>query len=414
MRIAIIGAGPAGMMAAIAAKNENNEVHIFDKNEKVGKKLYITGKGRCNITNAKSMPEVMEHVSTNKKFLFSSFNVFTNKDIVTLLEGYGLKTKVERGDRVFPESDKSSDVLKTFEKILRDKGIKVHLHSQINEIKHYNGYFTLKGNIDSLEANMSFERLIIATGGISYPTTGSTGDGFKFAKNFGHKITELKPALTSIILNDSFIKDLKGISLRNISFGYTIKNKKYNDFGEMVFTDKGISGPIVLTASSRMTKDVGKVKDLYIDLKAALDLETLDKRLVRELSENSTKNISTILEKLTIKALVPIILDKLGIDNDIKGHQITKAQRRSIAEKFKRFDISFKSLDDVKYAIITSGGINVKEINPSTMESKLVNNLYFAGEVLDVDAYTGGYNLQIAYSTGYLAGISSSVRREDV
>lgn len=414
MKIAIIGAGPSGMMAAIAAKNKNNEVHIFDKNEKIGKKLFITGKGRCNITNNKSMSEVMENICTNKKFLFSSFNVFTNIDIINLLESYGLKTKVERGDRVFPESDKSSDVLKTFEKILKDKKVKVHLHSEITEIKHINGHFTLKGNLGYELGEMAFDRLVIATGGVSYPTTGSTGDGHVFAKSFGHKIINLKPALTGIILIDGFVKELKGISLRNVSLGYTIKNKKHLDFGELVFTDKGISGPIVLSASSKMTKDITKVKDLFIDLKAALDMETLDKRMIRELSENSTKNISNILEKLTIKALVPIILEMVGIDKEVKAHQITKAQRREITETFKRFKLSFKSLDDVKYAIITSGGINVKEINPSTMESKLVKGLYFAGELLDVDAYTGGYNLQIAYSTGYLAGISCSNGGENV
>lgn len=414
MKIAIIGAGPSGMMAAIAAKNKNNEVHIFDKNEKIGKKLFITGKGRCNITNNKSMSEVMENICTNKKFLFSSFNVFTNIDIINLLESYGLKTKVERGDRVFPESDKSSDVLKTFEKILKDKKVKVHLHSEITEIKHINGHFTLKGNLGYELGEMAFDRLVIATGGVSYPTTGSTGDGHVFAKSFGHKIINLKPALTGIILIDGFVKELKGISLRNVSLGYTIKNKKHLDFGELVFTDKGISGPIVLSASSKMTKDITKVKDLFIDLKAALDMETLDKRMIRELSENPTKNISNILEKLTIKALVPIILEMVGIDKEVKAHQITKAQRREITETFKRFKLSFKSLDDVKYAIITSGGINVKEINPSTMESKLVKGLYFAGELLDVDAYTGGYNLQIAYSTGYLAGISCSNGGENV
>ena len=414
MKIAIIGAGPSGMMAAIAAKNKNNEVHIFDKNEKIGKKLFITGKGRCNITNNKSMSEVMENICTNKKFLFSSFNVFTNIDIINLLESYGLKTKVERGDRVFPESDKSSDVLKTFEKILKDKKVKVHLHSEITEIKHINGHFTLKGNLGYELGEMAFDRLVIATGGVSYPTTGSTGDGHVFATSFGHKIINLKPALTGIILIDGFVKELKGISLRNVSLGYTIKNKKHLDFGELVFTDKGISGPIVLSASSKMTKDITKVKDLFIDLKAALDMETLDKRMIRELSENPTKNISNILEKLTIKALVPIILEMVGIDKEVKAHQITKAQRREITETFKRFKLSFKSLDDVKYAIITSGGINVKEINPSTMESKLVKGLYFAGELLDVDAYTGGYNLQIAYSTGYLAGISCSNGGENV
>ena len=405
MDICIIGAGPAGLMAAIGAANEQNSITIIEANEKIGKKLFITGKGRCNITNAKPMQEIIEQVVTNKKFLFSAFNSFTNKDIINLLNSYGLSTKLERGDRFFPESDKSSDVLKTFEKICKDKKVKIILNTKVTFIENKDGFFLIYSDNKLIK---KCDKLIIATGGKSYPTTGSTGDGYKFASSFGHSIVEAKPALTGILLNNPDLSSLSGISLKNVSLNFTLKNKKYNEFGEMLFTGNGISGPIVLTASSYITQKLKEVKDLYIDMKPALDLDSLDKRLIRELDANPNKNISTILESLTIKALIPIILDRLSVDKEKKANQISKAERRAIAEEFKRFKLIFKDLLDIKYAIITSGGVKVKEINPSTMESKLVDSLYFAGELIDVDALTGGYNLQIAYSTGYLAGQSAS------
>lgn len=405
MDICIIGAGPAGLMAAIGAANEQNSITIIEANEKIGKKLFITGKGRCNITNAKPMQEIIEQVVTNKKFLFSAFNSFTNKDIINLLNSYGLSTKLERGDRFFPESDKSSDVLKTFEKICKDKKVKIILNTKVTYIEKKDGLFLIYSDNKLIK---KCDKLIIATGGKSYPTTGSTGDGYKFASSFGHSIVEAKPALTGILLNNPDLSSLSGISLKNVSLNFTLKNKKYNEFGEMLFTGNGISGPIVLTASSYITQKLKEVKDLYIDMKPALDLDSLDKRLIRELDANPNKNISTILESLTIKALIPIILDRLSVDKEKKANQISKAERRAIAEEFKRFKLIFKDLLDIKYAIITSGGVKVKEINPSTMESKLVDSLYFAGELIDVDALTGGYNLQIAYSTGYLAGQSAS------
>lgn len=405
MDICIIGAGPAGLMAAIGAANEQNSITIIEANEKIGKKLFITGKGRCNITNAKPMQEIIEQVVTNKKFLFSAFNSFTNKDIINLLNSYGLSTKLERGDRFFPESDKSSDVLKTFEKICKDKKVKIILNTKVTYIEKKDGLFLIYSDNKLIK---KCDKLIIATGGKSYPTTGSTGDGYKFASSFGHSIVEAKPALTGILLNNPDLSSLSGISLKNVSLNFTLKNKKYNEFGEMLFTGNGISGPIVLTASSYITQKLKEVKDLYIDMKPALDLDSLDKRLIRELDANPNKNISTILESLTIKALIPIILDRLSVDKEKKANQISKAERRAIAEEFKRFKLIFKDLLDLKYAIITSGGVKVKEINPSTMESKLVDSLYFAGELIDVDALTGGYNLQIAYSTGYLAGQSAS------
>lgn len=404
MKIVVIGAGPSGLMSAISCSQQNNEVIIFEKNEKIGKKLYITGKGRCNITNNKPITELMNNVITNNKFLYSAFNSFNNQDIVNLLNEFGLKTKVERGDRIFPRSDKSSDVIKTFEKICDQKNIKIKLNKDISFIEKVNNKFKIYSQEGFLT---DCDRLILACGGMSYPTTGSTGDGYKFAKYFGHSIIEPKPALTSFLINDIDLASLSGITLKNVSLNFKIRNKKYSYFGEMLFTGKGISGPIVLSASSLITKNIDKLNNMYLDMKPALDIQTLDNRLIKEFEQQPNKQISTLLENLTIKALVPIILSRINISKDKKANQISKNERRMICEIFKNFRIDFNTLLDIKYAIITSGGINVKEINPSTMESKLVDGLFFAGEMIDVDALTGGYNLQIAYSTGYLAGNSA-------
>ncbi|MDO5027076.1 MAG: NAD(P)/FAD-dependent oxidoreductase [Tissierellia bacterium] len=411
MKIAIIGAGPAGLLAAIASKNDDNQVVILEKNEKIGKKLFITGKGRCNITNYKPMREIMDQVVTNKKFLYSAFNSFTNEDIIRLLNENGLETKIERGDRVFPSSDKSSDVIKCFEKICRNKKIDIRLNSLVSYIEKRGEKFRIYSTHGLLE---EADRLILACGGRSYPSTGSTGDGHKFAAYFGHKIVSPKPGLVPILINDQDLAGLGGISLKNISLNFKLKNKKYNFFGELLFTGKGISGPVVLTASSYINKNPEQVKDMHIDMKTALDYETLDRRFIKEFEVNPNKQISTILESLTLKALIPIILDRLGIEKEKKAHQISKKERANLVEIFKHFNLDFQALMDIKYAIITSGGLSVKEINPSTMESKLVKGLYFAGEMIDVDALTGGYNLQIAYSTGYLAGQNARDGGKDV
>lgn len=403
MNIGIIGAGPAGLMAAYSAKDKFNNVTILEKNEKIGKKLFITGKGRCNITNAKPMEEIRNNVISNNKFLYSAFNSFTNKDIIKLLKDYGLDTKVERGDRVFPVTDKSSDVLKAFNKMIVSKGIDLKLNTRVESIKYFNGYFQVKTDT---EEKLSFDNLIIATGGVSYPATGSTGDGYEFSKELGHSIIDPKPALVGINLDDDFIQDLKGVSLRNVALNFKVKNKKHTYFGELLFTERGLSGPIALSASSFITKHLDNIKEMSLDLKPALDINTLDDRLIRELENNPNKEIKNIIEQMTIRSLIPFILKQASIDPDKKGNQITKHERSELSKIFKNFKVNFDGLDNIKFAIITSGGIKVKEINPSTMESKIIKNLYFAGEVIDVDALTGGYNLQIAYSTGYLAGIS--------
>lgn len=404
MKIAVIGGGPAGMISAIYAANNSNQVYLIEKNEKLGKKLYITGKGRCNITNIRPMTEVLDQVVTNKKFMYSAFNSFTNQDIISLLNKNGLKTKVERGDRVFPVSDKSSDVIKTLNKLLNEKSVNILLDTEVVNIEKEGQRFS----VCTKNGRLTFDRVIIATGGKSYPTTGSTGEGYDFAMSLGHKVITPKPALVDIILEDSFTKDLKGVSLKNVSLNYNIKKKRYSLFGEMIFTDKGISGPIVLTASSTINKKEDQVNGMYIDLKPALDQTTLDKRLIRELSASPNKNISNILQCLTLHALIEPILRISEVDRSKKAHQISREERHRILHALKHFKINFKGLNDLKYAIITSGGINTKEINPSTMESKIVEGLYFSGEIIDVDAYTGGYNLQIAYSTAYLAGVNSS------
>lgn len=403
-KIAIIGGGPAGIMAAIGASRSGGQVSLFEKNEKLGKKLYITGKGRCNISNAKSMSQIMSHVKTNPRFLHSAFSSLTNQDMLDLLASVGLKTKVERGDRIFPVSDKSSDVIKAFEKLLQKELIDLRLNSKIKSIKYEADKFILLTN----DVEMTFDALILATGGMSYPATGSDGDGYIFAKKLGHNIISPKPSLVGILLDDDFINQLNGVSLKNINLEFNIAKKKYRYFGELVFTRKGISGPIVLQASADINKSQSDVKNLCLDLKASLNEEQLDARLLRDIKSNSNKYISNILELITIRAMIEPILTQANVDPKTLGHQITKKERLSLIRTLKNFQLTYNGLDDIKYAIVTSGGVSTKEINPSTLESKLIDHLYFAGELIDVDALTGGYNLQIAYSTGYLAGISAA------
>lgn len=402
-RIGVIGAGPAGIIAAGMAAERGKEVILFDKNERLGKKLFITGKGRCNITNNAPIEDFFDNVMKNKNFLYSSFYSFTNNDIIHLLEGYGLETKVERGNRVFPKSNKSSDVIKTLGKFLEDRNVKIMLNTPIKFIEKNDNAFL----IQTIDKTFYFDKLIISTGGVSYPATGSTGDGFKFAKELGHKVTPLRPSLVPIEVDESWVKELMGLSLKNIKLSAYVKEKVlYEETGEMVFTHYGISGPIVLSMSNYLHKYIGKKIKLSIDLKPALDIKKLDSRILRDFEKNKNKYIKNSLDELLPQKLIPIVINLANLDPDKPVNQITKEERERLLSIIKNLSFMFKSFRPIEEGIITSGGVSTKEINPSTMESKIVAGLYFAGEIIDVDALTGGYNLQIAYSTGYLAGVS--------
>lgn len=399
----MIGAGPAGIIAAGYSAINGKETYLFDKNEKIGKKLFITGKGRCNITNSADIEELIENISVNKSFMYSGFYTFTNEDIIKLVEEHGTKTKVERGNRVFPASDKSSDVIRAFRKFLDKNNVNLRLNTEIRYIKKSGEGFTL--NIDG--SDQSFDSVIIATGGSSYPSTGSTGDGFKFAKSLGHKITDIKPALVPIEIKEDYIKELQGLSLRNVSIkAFTGKKKIFEDFGEMIFTHYGISGPIVLSMSNYINKFSDKKIEIVLDLKPSLSEEKLRNRIIRDFEKYSKKQFKNSLDDLFPSKLIPIIIRLSGIPEDKFVNQITKEERAALIELIKNFRMSFKKFRPVAEAIVTAGGVDVKEVDPSTMESKIVPGLYFAGEVLDLHAKTGGYNLQIAYSTGYLAGLN--------
>lgn len=395
MKIAIIGGGPAGMMCAIKAA-ENHGVTIFEKNEKLGKKLFITGKGRCNLTNYCDEREFLKNMVNNSNFMYSSIYSFSPFTTYYYFEELGLPLKVERGNRVFPLSDKSSDVIKAYEKKLKDLGVKVHLNFEIKSIEKVGEEFILNGR-------EKFDKVVIATGGISYKLTGSTGDGYKFAKNFGHKIINQVPGLIGINLKNNF--SLAGLTLKNVELK-VIKDKKIisNEFGEMLFTHRGISGPIVLTTSSK----INRLKDfeMFLDLKPALEPEKLDARILRDFSENQNKNIENVMKSLLPKDLISYVLYSAGISGDEKVNQITKIERENLVKTIKNFELKFDSLDDIDRAIVTSGGVDVKEIDPKTMESKKISGLYFIGEVLDLDGLTGGFNIQIANSTGYSCGIN--------
>ena len=396
MDIGIIGAGAAGVFTAINAKNKNNKVSIIEKNKQIGKKLFITGKGRCNITNAKFFDEFLDNIVVNKKFMYSSFTNFDNYALMDYLENKGLKLEVQRGDRVFPKSEKSSDVIKFFENLIKKNHIDIKLNEKVEKIiKDEKGKFIVKTNKDTY----SFDKLVIATGGLSYPLTGSTGDGYKFAKEFSHNLIETKPALCPIKFKDKDLDSLNGISLRNVSLNVETKDRNFSEFGEMLIGKNFITGPIVLTMSSLINKS--QVKCLYIDLKPALDFEKLDNRLVRDFENDLNKDIVNVLKNLLLNAFVEVILERAKIDFHKKVNQITKEERYKLIDVIKHFKLEFNGLSHVKNAVVTSGGVDCKEINPKNMESKKVSGLYFVGEVTDVDALTGGYNLQIAFSQAY-------------
>lgn len=404
MNICVIGGGASGMIAAGFAKNENNQVVLFEKNEKLGKKIYITGKGRCNVTNNCEVQDFMKNVVSNPKFLTGCLYSFTPDNLMQLIEENGVKLKTERGNRVFPISDKSSDVIKALEHFVRSNGVEVRLNEKVKKIAK-NDKFIIKTDLNEY----TFDKVIIATGGLSYKSTGSTGDGYEFAKSLGHSVTELKAGLSPINLKDDFISKLEGISLKNVTLNtYVNKKKKLEEFGEMLFTKNGISGPIVLTTSSKIAKFNLSDVSFTIDFKPALDVETLNNRLLREFSANINKNISNVITELLPSRLVSVFLEVCKIDEYKKVNAITKQERQSIITNLKAFPITFDKVEKIDNAVITIGGVKVSEINSSTMESKIVSGLYFAGEVIDVDALTGGFNLQIAFSTGYVAGKNAS------
>lgn len=402
-KIGVIGAGPAGIVAAgTAALNKSNEVYLLEKNDRIGKKLFITGKGRCNITNALPIDEFFDYVTGSPYFMYSSFYTFNNEDILNLLHGYGLKTKVERGGRVFPESNKSSDVIKAFNKYLNDRKVNIKLNTEVENIVYDGKSFSVYTN----NGNYEFDKLLLSTGGVSYKATGSTGDGHNFAKRFGHTVTDLRPSLVPIKLKNTWLKETQGLSLKNVKLSSYKENGKkiHEEFGEMLFSHFGITGPIVLSMSNYIRDyDVDKV-NLELDFKPALDEETLDRRIIRDFEKYSNKQFKNSLFDLLPRKIIPIIIKNTGIDEELEVHQITKEQRQILLNNIKRFKLDFDGFRDINEAIVTSGGINVDEVDPSTMESKIIPNLYFAGELLDVDALTGGFNLQVAYSTGFVAG----------
>ena len=399
MKVIIIGGGPAGMLAAIKSKKEKNQVTIIEKNKILGKKMLITGKGRCNITSGVDMSEFIKNVPSNGKFLYSSFKNFTNKDILKLLN---IPVKLERGNRYFPVSDKAKDVVDALEKEL--SGVEIVTNTSATEIITKNneaiGVKTNKGDFFA-------DKIILATGGKSYPLTGSTGDGYEMAKKLGHTITQIKPALVPLVAKkESKIQcqQMQGLSLRNVGLKLFNNNKLiYEDFGEMLFTHYGVTGPIILSASSHLVRQELKNPRIEIDLKPALTDEKLDERILRDFETEKNKEFRNALDQLLPQKMIPVILEILQINK--KVNEVKKVERQKLVRTLKHFYIEIEGFRDISEAIITSGGINVKEINPKTMESKLIKNLYFAGEIIDVDAYTGGFNLQIAYSTGYTAGI---------
>ena len=412
-KVLIIGGGAAGMMAAAFAAKNGNRVEVFEKNEKLGKKLFITGKGRCNITNTADLEDFFPAVTSNPKFLYSAFYSFTNEQVISFFEELGVKTKVERGGRVFPVSDHSSDVIQALKNEMERLGVKINLNAEVKELiteksstgETVNGIRLVSGK------KISGDAVIVATGGISYPSTGSTGDGYRFARRCGHKVSELSPSLVPMEVKEWYAGELMGLSLRNIEIRITDGKKKlYQEFGEMLFTHYGVTGPVILSASSVVGK---KLKDteltLHIDLKPALTEEQLDKRVLREFETNHNRQFKNAVDSLFPSKLRPVIVELSGIPEEKKVHEITKEERLRFVRLIKDFTMTLTGLRGYNEAIITKGGVSVKEIDPGTMESKLVKGLYFAGEVLDLDAVTGGYNLQIAWSTGYLAGMNAGV-----
>lgn len=392
------------MIAAGTAAEGGACVHLFEKNEKLGKKLYITGKGRCNITNIAPKDVFLENIVSNPKFLYSAINSFDSFDTIEFFERLGVKTKTERGNRVFPASDKAADVVSALEGYIRKRGVKIHLNSAVKEIvvseeKAVTGILLSAGQIFACDS------VIIATGGLSYPTTGSTGDGYNFAEKTGHSVTKLYPSLAPLVSDDGFIQELQGLSLKNVGVTVFVSGKVvYKDFGELLFTHFGLSGPIILSASSYLHGKYQEKPVISIDLKPAIAADELDKRLLKDFEKYANKDFANALNDLLPKKMIPVIINQTGIPTSKKVHDITKAERKTLVDLLKAFKCNIKGVSGFNNAVITKGGVSVKDIDAKTMKSKVINGLYFAGEVIDVDGYTGGFNLQIAFSTGYLAG----------
>ena len=407
MKVIVVGGGAAGMMAAIAAAGLGHTVELLERNEKLGKKIYITGKGRCNVTNACDLDEFFTNIVSNEKFLYSSIYQYDNNAVMDFFESNGCPLKIERGNRVFPVSDHASDITKALADKMKALGVKITFHCKVEDfILKEDG--SIGGVITVKKERKVADKVILATGGLSYEPTGSDGSGIKIAGKYGHKITELKPALVPFELKEDYGARLQGLALKNVNF--SIKNGKkkvYDGFGEMLFTHFGISGPLVISASSYYVKQMyGKEVKCSIDLKPALTQEQLDKRILREFEENKNKQFKNALDKLFPVKLIPVMLDLSGIDSEKKVNEITKEERKNLVTLIKNWEMTIIGTRGFREAIITQGGVNVKQVNPSTMESKVIPGLFFAGEMLDIDALTGGFNLQLAWSTGYLAGNS--------
>lgn len=413
MKTIVIGGGPAGMIAAITASKNKDKVILIEKNNSLGKKLLITGKGRCNITNAADISEFIEHIPGNGRFLYSVFKNFTNKDIIKILEENGLKVKVERGNRVFPITDNAKDVLDCFINELKKQDVEIRLNSEVVEIetnkqKEVTGVYLETGEF------LKASKVILATGGKSYPKTGSNGSGYKLAKKLGHSITNIKPSLVPLIADENLCQKMQGLSLKNVKIKIKDLNKQkiiYEDFGEMLFTHFGVSGPIILSASAILIRyknieellNSNKIK-LIIDLKPALSFEELDNRILRDFEKYKNKDFKNSLNDLLPQKMIDCVIELSKIDPNKKVNEITKEERKNLSSLLKNFEITIKGFRPIDEAIVTSGGVQTKEINPKTMESKIIKGLFFAGEIIDVDGYTGGFNLQIAYSTGFTAG----------
>lgn len=406
MRVLVVGGGPAGMMAAIQAAKQGNAVTLLEQNEKLGKKLFITGKGRCNVTNDCDVTELFDSVVSNKKFLYSAFYSFSNQDVKDFFEEQGLRLKVERGRRVFPASDKSSDVIKALGNALKKLEVKIRLRTRVDKVLTENDIVC--GVRLSDGECLNADKIILATGGVSYKSTGSDGSGLVMAEKLGHQVTKLRPGLVGMCTKEAWVRDMQGLTLKNVAVSIGKKQGKkplYEDFGELLFTHYGVSGPMILSASSRLGDELEK-EDLCIkiDLKPALSKEQLDSRILRDFEERKNADLSNAMVHLLPKSMIPVMLHVCGLDPAKKVNEVTRGEREQLIKGMKEFPLTINGLRDIQEAIITRGGVTVKEVDPSTMESKIVKNLYLAGEMLDLDALTGGYNLQIAWSTGYLAG----------